>query len=328
MVIWQIATFLCSVKKNMEIVYPATTIAPSDANHFVYTLPERIGSGVMQSDSFASGLRLVYSNMQFERPTTFVLESTSWQFGICYSLAGSTELRLSTYHRPISVLPGQNCHHALPETTVTEEEVESARRIKVCVLFGSKVLLDFAGEDEEAFLPFLQGVRDQACVHGNNNILPQMHQTLNQLINCSYTGKARLLFLEGKALELLAHKLDQIRLETRSTPRQYRITPDDVERIHHAAWLLRQDPINPPDITTLSTRVEMGRSRFYECFKEVYNHSPAEHLRSYRLQLAKRLLRQGNHNVTEAALAVGYSNLSHFAKVFTSEFGVTPHKLS
>ena len=39
------------------------------------------------------------------------------------------------------------------------------------------------------------------------------------------------------------------------------------------------------------------------------------------------LLQAGEINVTEAALRVGYANLSHFAKAFKSMFGVSPKEL-
>ena len=48
------------------------------------------------------------------------------------------------------------------------------------------------------------------------------------------------------------------------------------------------------------------------------------HLRQARLQRAAELLRGGGANVTEAAMAVGYSSLSHFSKAFAEAFGCCP----
>ncbi|MGJ8658000.1 MAG: helix-turn-helix domain-containing protein [Akkermansiaceae bacterium] len=47
-------------------------------------------------------------------------------------------------------------------------------------------------------------------------------------------------------------------------------------------------------------------------------------LRSIRINKAAELLNSGDYNVTEAAMEVGYSSLSHFTKVFISEKGVKP----
>jgi AraC-like DNA-binding protein len=48
-------------------------------------------------------------------------------------------------------------------------------------------------------------------------------------------------------------------------------------------------------------------------------------LRSIRIDVAARML-TGGANVTEAALAVGYSSLSHFAKAFEAEKGMVPSR--
>ena len=187
---------------------------------------------------------------------------------------------------------------------------------------------ELAKDDEEAFLPFLQGFEDQIPCLDNERILPQMTQALNQILTCSFTGKTRALFLESKVLELMAYKLEQIRYQTRSALRKDRLNPYDIEQIRHAAGCLRKDPVNPPDIAALAATAGMSRSKFYRCFKQIFGHSPLDHLRTHRLHLAKNFLTQGRHNVTEAAFAVGYNNVSYFIRIFTAQFGVTPHKMS
>ncbi len=47
-------------------------------------------------------------------------------------------------------------------------------------------------------------------------------------------------------------------------------------------------------------------------------------LRQARLERAAELLRAGIHNVTEAALEVGYNSLSHFTVAFREVFGCCP----
>ncbi len=48
-------------------------------------------------------------------------------------------------------------------------------------------------------------------------------------------------------------------------------------------------------------------------------------LRRARMDRAAELLRAGDANVTEAAMTVGYSSLSHFSKVFAETFGCAVH---
>jgi AraC-like DNA-binding protein len=50
----------------------------------------------------------------------------------------------------------------------------------------------------------------------------------------------------------------------------------------------------------------------------------SRYLRNLRLEHAAMLLKSGKFNVTEAAMEVGYSSLSHFSKVFSEMFHVCP----
>ena len=49
-----------------------------------------------------------------------------------------------------------------------------------------------------------------------------------------------------------------------------------------------------------------------------------QYLRQIRMERAAELLRTGQCNVTEAALEVGYSSLSHFSSTFQGTFGCCP----
>jgi len=312
----------------MKTIYPAATSSEEVTGQFAYHPPEHIGSGCFCIDTFTSGLRLIYTNLQCKENIRIVTEATDWGFGINFSLKGHSKLHYSTLKGDFSIEAGKSGHSFIPGTTVLTEDLGAGRRVKINISFDAKVLSDFARDDEEPFLPFLQGFRDQVPFVDHDTIQPRMHQAFNQILACPYTGKTRALFMESKALELMAYKLEQIRSRTCPALRQYSLAPYDIERIHRAAECLLKDPVNPPDITTLAAAAGMSRSKFYRCFKQVTGHSPLDHLRSHRLHLAKHFLTKGKHNVTETALAVGYSNVSYFIKLFTTQFGVTPHKVS
>jgi AraC-like DNA-binding protein len=49
-----------------------------------------------------------------------------------------------------------------------------------------------------------------------------------------------------------------------------------------------------------------------------------QYLRALRMERAAELLREGRMNVTEVALAVGFSSPSHFSTAFHETFGCCP----
>ena len=103
--------------------------------------------------------------------------------------------------------------------------------------------------------------------------------------------------------------------------RHKRVARDRVERVKQA---LARDLENPPTLSQLGK--EAGCSPFYlsRIFSEHTGMTISRYLRNLRLERAAELLRSGRTNVTGAAMAVGYSSLSHFSKAFAEMFGVCP----
>jgi AraC-like DNA-binding protein len=59
------------------------------------------------------------------------------------------------------------------------------------------------------------------------------------------------------------------------------------------------------------------------CFRQEMGITPLEYLNRYRMRKAKELLKSGQ-NVTETALAVGFSSVSYFNRLFKKEVGISP----
>ena len=52
------------------------------------------------------------------------------------------------------------------------------------------------------------------------------------------------------------------------------------------------------------------------------------YLEDLRLNEAARLIKEGNANVTDISLEVGYNNTTSFRRAFKKKFGVTPSAMS
>jgi len=96
------------------------------------------------------------------------------------------------------------------------------------------------------------------------------------------------------------------------------------ERAGRAREILSGRLADPPSLEELGRLV--GCSPFYlsRQFSEVTGLTIQQFLRQARLERAADLLRTGKHNVTEAALEVGYNSLSHFTVAFREAYGCCP----
>ena len=133
---------------------------------------------------------------------------------------------------------------------------------------------------------------------------------------------AHKLWYQAKTLELLSQVLFQpVPQEEFFCQRQKRVAQERVER---TTAILRSHLADPPDIDALGAQV--GCSSFYlsRLFSKEMGMTIPQYVRQIRMERAADLLLGGRHNVTEAAMEVGYSSLSHFSKAFCTTIGCCP----
>lgn len=133
---------------------------------------------------------------------------------------------------------------------------------------------------------------------------------------------ARELWYQGQVLQLMAEFFFERRGEDELfCDRQKRLAR---ERTAGVIAILKRELINPPTLEAIGR--EVGCSPFYlsRIFSQEAGMTIPQYLRKLRMERAAELLRGGKHNVTEAALAVGYSSLSHFSQAFCQTMGCCP----
>jgi len=133
---------------------------------------------------------------------------------------------------------------------------------------------------------------------------------------------AQRLWFEAKALEVVAAFLYQpLAGEELFCQRQHHLNR---ERAQKVLAILKENLAEPPELEELGRRV--GCSHFYlsRIFTQEVGKTITVTLRDLRMERAANLLREGRLNVTQAALEVGYSSLSHFSSAFHEVIGCCP----
>ncbi|MEL6865687.1 MAG: ATP-binding protein, partial [Bacteroidota bacterium] len=72
-----------------------------------------------------------------------------------------------------------------------------------------------------------------------------------------------------------------------------------------------------------SRAIGMSRIQLFRKIKSINGHNPTQMIRSYRLEKARKLLLESDHNASEVAYMVGFSSPNYFYKCFKDEFGIT-----
>jgi two-component system, response regulator YesN len=87
---------------------------------------------------------------------------------------------------------------------------------------------------------------------------------------------------------------------------------------------MRQHAGNKINQSDVATRVSMSRSYFSQCFAKLAGASFGDTLRTMRIDLAKRLLRESDAPVYEIAERAGFEDDKYFSRVFREHVGALP----
>ena len=99
---------------------------------------------------------------------------------------------------------------------------------------------------------------------------------------------------------------------------------EDWRPILRALQFLREHFAEPIYACDVARAAGVSESRLKASFHEALGLSWVKFLQGYRIHRAAARLHESGHNVTEAALAVGFESLSHFNATFRSFMGASP----
>ncbi|WP_110949118.1 AraC family transcriptional regulator [Pseudomonas bohemica] len=91
---------------------------------------------------------------------------------------------------------------------------------------------------------------------------------------------------------------------------------------------IHEQPAASWSVAQLASAAGMSRSAFFEGFGRAVGLPPMEYLLTWRMALAKQMLRQRELAITEIAERVGYSSVSSFGVAFTRHVGMPPGRYS
>ncbi|MCW7753473.1 helix-turn-helix transcriptional regulator [Desulfobotulus sp. H1] len=274
-----------------------------------FILAPEFGAGWMSCRNFASGLNLTLADFCLRRRAHFSLHLEERVVGLSCYLSGSVHCRFPAWEETLTLRGGDAGIFCLAAQQ-GEGAADPCRTVLAELRLSDFFLYRLEGEAKAVLTGGEKGVRVLPISPGSAVIA-------GDLFSCPYTGVAREFFWEAKALELLAHTLSGAEATV----------SDDLFAMRAARDRLVREMADPPDLRELARQAGLSRTCFAERFRELFGMPPFAYLRERRMEAARALLLSGSVNVTEAALAVGYASLSHFARAFRERFGVLPSSL-
>lgn len=244
------------------------------------------------------------------------------QFYFCLRGKGQFIYNGGTYTLPLPENQSLLLYNPQKQLPVHLEAVENSAII--CLLIPIKKFHSLFSSEAE-FIGFLNEENKEKKYYKEKAIIPTMAIVLNQMFNCSMHPSIKQLYYTGKTYELISllfnHNENQ---NIDNCP--FLSDEEDVIKIRKAKDIILSRMTEPPTLQELADEIGLNIKKLKLGFKQVYGDSVFSFLFDYKMEYARKLLDQGNYNVNEVGLRIGYSSASHFIAAFRKKFGTTPKK--
>lgn len=284
-----------------------------------FFLENESGTGNIAIYQAFPGMELIYNNMHMEycnktqNPHSGLIEinyckegrceCTFGEYSYCYMASGDLSLCSLQEKAHTSSFPTSH-YHGITITIDLVRITDDMKRILELLSIDLTRITDFAKK------------QDFYMVRANEAI-KAIFLELYKVQECIKPSYIRI-----KLLELL---LILTEMDFDTTRKDYvyfsKLQRDCIRKVHD---FILEHITEHYTIEKLAVHFKISPTAMKRCFKEMYGVPIYSYLRTYRLQIAEKLLREGELSVSEIAVAIGYTNPNKFTSAFRGEYGMTP----
>jgi AraC-like DNA-binding protein len=277
-----------------------------------------------------SGIYIVYGDVVLSQTPRlyFNLDNERELIEMHFTLAGSGRMCNLATGQEFRFTANEHSLHYTPSFTGTGEYNKTDNYKFFEIHFTTRFFAELAKDSSPMLMDFAEKVASNAKgeVHaGNLPMTAAMHQCIQDIIHCRYTGGLKLMFLQSKCIELLTM---QVQLYEDTAAKTARICKSDYDKdcIHFAKDYLLQHALQPPSLHELARLAGINEFKLKQGFREVFDNTVFGYLAEYKLAQARELLLGGKLPIKEVAEQLGYSSVQHFSNAFKKKYGVSPGK--
>jgi AraC family transcriptional activator of pyochelin receptor len=231
---------------------------------------------------------------------------------------------LSDYHDAKKKLIQKSRQHSLTHLSSSDN---------VHVMKAGKISLLYINYKQE-FIQSLNSVHEggqaffNALEPGNFYVsLPmdfyKVSDVLKEIYSCKFKGPVKHIFMEAKALELLALQLEEL-VPQQKTSEQDAINSTDKEKLEATHTFIKEQFMQSFSLKSIALKFGLNEFKLKSGYKKLFGTTVFGHLSTLRMDYARQLLETGLYNVSEVADMMGYSNAINFSAAFVKIYGFTP----
>jgi AraC-like DNA-binding protein len=152
----------------------------------------------------------------------------------------------------------------------------------------------------------------------------EVHKIVKQITDAREGNELGNFYYRIKVQELLYLVFEK--LQQREAQHHSPIHKEDAEKLLLIRTAILSDLSIPPALPTLAKMAGFGETKMKELFKQVFGYSIYNYYQRARMEEAAFLLKHAGLSVSETGYRLGFSNLSHFGRLFEKFHSVKPKK--
>ena len=154
----------------------------------------------------------------------------------------------------------------------------------------------------------------------------EMLRTVNAIVQKEEPDGLKAYHYRLKGLELLYYLFQSLNGRDQSIYQKLRDA--DIRAMYKVRDRLVASLDQFTPVATLQQIARMNEVKMRQLFKQIFGRGIYDYFQDFRMREAARLIREERLSVSEAGYRLGFSNLSHFSRVFEKYIGKKPKKYS
>jgi AraC-like DNA-binding protein len=150
----------------------------------------------------------------------------------------------------------------------------------------------------------------------------EMEQTLKRISLINETTKLSALLYQTRAQELIYFLFTKV--FSRKEGISLSVNQEDVKKIYQVRANMLADLSTPPQLSDLARDIGMSPTKMKQLFRQIFGDSIYNYFQAERMNEAAQLLR--DYSVSQVGYRIGFSNLSHFTRLFERHHQMKPKR--
>jgi len=309
-----------NIRKEFGFLAGFAELIGSEVVNGMLTIPENKGNGYLRGFRLDNSISMIVSNYEFNDDlitkrfgSENSLKRILFSFNSIFPDTNSKIKNAKTDLPSIQVFKGKlNIETFYPNKTKFKS---------IFIGIDSDMLVNLLGSNGDNPI-FKKITGSEQPILFEESVSPKIQEVALEIIESDVPDTLADFFFKIKAEELICLTLKELFKRENST--LHVLNEIDVQKIYEVRDAILNEIHVTPVIKSLALQIGMSESKFKRLFKQIFGNSFFSYYQKFRMKEATRLLKENKMSVSEVGYYLGFSNLSHFTKVFEQHNGIKP----